>query len=184
MSDILPSKILKSVLPFLMLPTIMVALYLLKVGQINSFTLINYEIVAFFGYIAAIGDLKTKHIPNSLILAMIAAWLCVTIFHMFINIHSAIPSLINSLLGMLVSGAMFLIVYFLSRKGLGGGDVKFMAIAGLYLGVSGSLTATFIGTTLAALVGFALVAFKKIGRKDTFPLAPFLYAGILVTILA
>ena len=179
-----PPKVFKSKLPFVVLPVIMAAVYFLQVGQIDSFALLKYEIIAVFGYIAAVGDIKTKHIPNTLILAMLVVWVCVTAFHLLFDIQSAIPMLISSLSGFAVSGAMFLIVYLLSRKGLGGGDVKFMAVAGLYLGVGGTLTATFIGTTLAALVGLALVILKKIGRKDAFPLAPFLYAGILVAILA
>ena len=183
MPVIIPPKISKSKLPFVVLPVIMVAVFLLHVGRIDVFTLLKYEIIAVFGYIAAVGDIKTKHIPNTLVLSMLAVWVCVVAFHLLFDIHSAVPMIIRSVLGFAASGAMFLIVYLLSRKGLGGGDVKFMAAAGLYLGVAGSLTAIFIGTTLAALVGLTLVIFRKIGRKDAFPLVPFLYAGILVTIL-
>ena len=179
----IPPKISNSKLPFMVLPVVMVTVYLLHVGRIDVFTLLKYEIIAVFGYIAAVGDIKTKHIPNTLVLAMLAVWVCVAAFHLLFDTHSAIPMIINSLLGFAVSGTMFLLVYLLSRKGLGGGDVKFMAAAGLYLGAGGSLTAIFIGTTLAALVGLALVLLKKLGRKDAFPLVPFLYAGILVTIL-
>ena len=179
----IPPKIFKSKLPFAILPVIMIAVYLLQAGRLDVFTLLKYEIIAVFGYIAAVGDIKTKHVPNMLVLAMLAVWICVTAFHLLFDIHSAIPMIVNSMLGFAVSGTLFLIVYLLSRKGLGGGDVKFMPAAGLYLGGSGALTAILIGTTLAALVGLALLIFKKIGRKDVFPLIPFLYAGILVAIL-
>ena len=183
MPIIIPPKIFKSILPFVILPVILAAVFILQAGRLGAFTLLKYEIIATFGYIAAVGDIKTKHIPNSLILLMFAVWVCVMAFHVLFDIHSAIPMIINSLLGLTISGIMFLVVYLLSRKGLGGGDVKFMAAAGLYLGAGGSLSAIFIGTTLAALVGLTLVLLKKIGRKDAFPLVPFLYTGILVTIL-
>ena len=58
---------------------------------------------------------------------------------------------------------------------LGGGDVKFVAAAGLFLGFARIIPATLYGTILAALTGLALIALKKIGRKDKMPLAPFLY---------
>ena len=184
MYEILPSKTLKSMLPFAALPLLMAAVYFSQAGRANNFILLNYEIIVIFSYIAAVGDIKTKHIPNSLILAMLGVWVCVTAFHMIVDIESAIPLAVDSLLGFAVSGVIFLIVYIISRKGVGGGDVKFMAAAGLYIGVGGSLPAIFIGTTLAAVVGLALIVFKKIGRKDTLPLVPFLFAGILATILA
>ena len=183
MSVSISAKIFKSILPFAALSAIMATIYVLHAGQISFFSLLNYEIVTVFGFIAAMGDIKSKQIPNTLVLAMLATWVFVTAFHVLFDVHSAIPKITASLLGFAVSSAMFLIVYLLSRKGLGGGDVKFMAAAGLYLGVSGSLSAIFIGTTLAALFGLTLVLLKKIGRKDTFPLVPFLYGGILVTIL-
>ena len=184
MSVILPSKIIKSILPYAALPAIIAVVYIMQSERLHTAVLLNYMIIVFFGYIAAIGDVKTKHIPNALILSKLMVWACITALHTFVDIQSAIPLIVNSALGFVVSGVLFLTVYLVSRKGLGGGDVKFMAAAGLYLGVSGSLTATFVGATLAAVVGLALIALKKIGRKDTLPLAPFLFAGILVAVLS
>jgi len=57
-----------------------------------------------------------------------------------------------------------------------------MAAAGLYLGFSETVPAILYGTVLAALVGLVLILLKKIGRKDTMPLAPFLFAGIIITV--
>jgi prepilin signal peptidase PulO-like enzyme (type II secretory pathway) len=58
-----------------------------------------------------------------------------------------------------------------------------MAGAGLYLGFSGIIPSMLYGTVLAALTGLALMLLRKIGRKDTIPLAPFLYVGMLITVL-
>ena len=57
-----------------------------------------------------------------------------------------------------------------------------MAVSGLYLGFDGVLPAMLYGTVLATLVTLVLVLLKKLGRKDTFPLVPFLYAGMLLTV--
>ena len=78
---------------------------------------------------------------------------------------------------------LFLAVYLVSRKGLGGGDVKFMAASGLYLGVD-VLPAMFYGSVLSAAAGLGLLLAKKIGRRDAIPLAPFLFAGILIVLFA
>ena len=69
-----------------------------------------------------------------------------------------------------------------SRKGLGGGDVKLMAVSGLYLGAGSVLPAMLYGSVLAAVTAGVLIALKKIGRKDAIPLVPFLYAGMLITV--
>jgi len=99
-----------------------------------------------------------------------------------VDTEIAVELLLNALLGFAVGGGLFLIVYFISRKGLGGGDVKFMAAAGLYIGFSGTMTAMLCGTILAALTGLTLILAKKIGRKDQMPLAPFIYIGILIAV--
>ena len=77
-------------------------------------------------------------------------------------------------------GLAALIVYLLSKKGLGGGDVKFLATAGLYLTVGPGLTAVILGTVLSAMTALLLMALRKISLKDAIPLIPFLYAGILI----
>jgi len=94
----------------------------------------------------------------------------------------ALLVLLEAALGFAISGGMFLFVYLISRRGLGGGDVKFMAAAGLYLGFSGVLPVIFCGALLAGVTALALMLFKRLGSKDTMPLAPFLYLGILITL--
>ena len=79
-------------------------------------------------------------------------------------------------------GGLFLLVYILSRKGLGAGDVKFMAVAGLYLGFNGVLPSMLIGSILSCITAITLMIMKKIDKSATLPLAPFLYGGILVTL--
>ena len=78
-----------------------------------------------------------------------------------------------------MSGILLLVVYLVSRKGLGGGDVKFMAVSGLYLGAADVLPALLYGAVLSALVGAVLVLLKKISMRDAIPLVPFLFAGML-----
>jgi len=144
--------------------------------------MLQYELIVVFGYVTAIIDLKTRRIPNSLILAMLTAWVLTITPMLFIYANASVEYIKDSALGFAFGGGLFLLVYMISRKGLGGGDVKFMAVAGLYLGFGGAIPVMLYGTVLAALTGLTLVLLKRIGRKDAIPLAPFLYAGILVTV--
>ena len=170
------------ILIYIGIPVIGAMLLLLRTGRTDSFVILKYELLIMFGHITAVLDFRSRKIPNKLILAMIAAWVLIITPKLFYDIDTAILMLSDSLLGFAVGGGIFMLVYLVSRKGLGGGDVKFMAAAGLYIGYYGILPAMLCGTISAALAGLALILLKKIGRKDTIPLVPFLYAGILITI--
>ena len=155
---------------------------LLCTEGMSVLTLFRFTLLMVFGYIAAVIDLNTKCIPNSLVYSMLSVWLLTTILQILLDTDAGIKLLTDSMLGLLAGGGLFLVVYLVSRQGLGGGDVKFMAAAGLYLGFGLTLPAILYGTVLAALTGLILVLLKKIKRKDTMPLAPFLYIGILITV--
>ena len=56
-----------------------------------------------------------------------------------------------------------------------------MAVAGLYLGFGGVLPAMLYGSVLSALTALVLIALKKIKPRDSIPLVPFLYVGMMLT---
>ena len=155
---------------------------LMFAGELSVYYMIRSVLLIILSYIAMVFDINTKRIPNVLVLAMIIGWLLTVIPMMFYDIETGLPVLTDSLYGLLIGGGLFLLVYLISRKGLGGGDVKFMAAAGLYLGLSETVPAILYGTVLAAVTGLILIMLKKINRKDSMPLAPFLFAGIMITV--
>lgn len=174
--------IIKQLLPYAGMPFICGALFLIRAGDKDAVILLRYELIIMIGYIAAILDLKTKRIPNGLVLVMHAAWGITSAMKLFTDTDAAVRLLIDSAFGFITGGGLFLLVYLISHKGLGGGDVKFMAASGAYLGFAGTITVLLYGSVLAALTGLALILLKKIGRKDSVPLAPFLYIGMLAAI--
>ena len=153
-------------------------------GELSVFSLLKSAILIILSYIAMVFDINTKRIPNTLVLVMIAGWLFLMVPMIYTDTGNGFSIMMDSLYGLLIGGGLFLLVYLLSSKGLGGGDVKFMAAAGLYLGLADILPAILYGTVLAALTGFILVLFKKIDRKDKIPLAPFLFTGIMITVFS
>ena len=140
--------------------------------------------IILFAVAATVFDIKTRRIPNWLVLGMFGVWLLLLIHEFSTSPCNAPAELLDCALGFLVGGGIFMLVYIISHKGLGGGDVKFMAAAGLYLGLSSTIPAILYGTILAALTGLVLILLKKITKKDKLPLAPFLLVGITIAVLA
>jgi Flp pilus assembly protein protease CpaA len=173
---------IKPFIPYAGLPVIFVALLLIRGLSGELAALLRFETLVVFGYVAAVYDIKEKRIPNALVLTMLGAWVVIAVPHLFYDTENALAALITSAVGFAVSGVLFLLVYLVSRKGLGGGDVKFMTAAGLYLGFQNVLPAILYGAVLSAITGLILILTKKMNRKDAIPLAPFLYVGILLTI--
>jgi len=108
-----------------------VALFLF--GTRDALVLTCDCLMIMFGYAAALSDLSTRKAPNMLVLIIFGCWVLLALIKIFINFESGMESLIASAIGALIGGGLMLIVYLLSRKGLGAGDVKFMGTAGLYL---------------------------------------------------
>jgi leader peptidase (prepilin peptidase)/N-methyltransferase len=81
---------------------------------------------------------------------------------------------------------VMLLLYIVSKGGLGDGDVRLSPLLGAYLGwispsalVSGFLLSFFLG----AVVGVLLMIFDSADRKTALPFGPFLAVGTLVTIV-
>ncbi len=87
-----------------------------------------------------------------------------------------------SIIGFLIGGGLFYAVAVLSRGGMGGGDIKMMAMVGSLMGWKSVLLTTFLGSLTGAVLGVSLMVFKGKGRKTKIPFGPFLAFGALVTL--
>ena len=67
--------------------------------------------------------------------------------------------------------------------GGGGGDIKLMAAAGLFLGWQHTLLAMFFGILGGGFYGIYLLAARKADKKDHFAFGPFLCVGIVLALL-
>jgi leader peptidase (prepilin peptidase)/N-methyltransferase len=88
----------------------------------------------------------------------------------------------ESLVGLVSGGGLFYLIAVLSRGGMGGGDIKMMAMVGAFMGWKSILLTTFVGSLLGSLIGIFLIVVKGRGRKTKVPFGPFLAAGALLTL--
>ena len=87
-----------------------------------------------------------------------------------------------SLIGFLVGGGFYYAIALVSRGGMGGGDIKMMAMVGAMMGWKAVLVITFLGSLTGAVVGIFLMIAKGKGRKTKIPFGPFLALGTLITL--
>jgi leader peptidase (prepilin peptidase)/N-methyltransferase len=88
-----------------------------------------------------------------------------------------------SVIGALGGFGLFYAVAVLSRGGMGGGDIKMMAMIGALMGWKAVLLTTFLGSLAGSVVGVFMILFKGKGRKTKIPFGPFLALGALLTLL-
>jgi leader peptidase (prepilin peptidase) / N-methyltransferase len=90
---------------------------------------------------------------------------------------------LTSLIGLLAGGLFFYLVALVSKGGMGGGDIKLIAMIGAFLGWQGTFFTILIGALLGSVVGVGLLLLGKKGRKDKVPFGPFLSFGAILFIL-
>ncbi|OEU52694.1 MAG: peptidase A24 [Desulfobacterales bacterium C00003060] len=91
----------------------------------------------------------------------------------------------ESFLGIILGGGTLFLVawgYYLvtKREGMGGGDIKLLAMIGAFLGWKGVMFTVFAGSAIGAVVGTALALRTEEGRKLAIPFGPFLSLGALL----
>ena len=125
-------------------------------------------------------DLSHKIIPNVVTLPGILLGLlgAVTILPV---------GLLNSLLGVLVGGGIlwglaWASPYLFGKEGMGGGDIKLIAMVGAFLGWKPALLTIMIGSLVGSVIGVGLIAAKVIQRDQYLPFGPFLALGAVLSL--
>ncbi len=88
----------------------------------------------------------------------------------------------SSIIGFTIGGTIYYAIAVISKGGMGGGDIKMMAMVGSFMGWKSVLLTTFIGSLTGSLFGLFLIIFKGKGRKTKVPFGPFLALGTLITL--
>jgi leader peptidase (prepilin peptidase) / N-methyltransferase len=88
-------------------------------------------------------------------------------------------------LGAAIALAAMWLIYWASKGGMGDGDVRLAPLLGMYLGWLNPgivLPGLFFGFIFGAVVGVAMMAGNKAGRRTAVPFGPFLALGTVVAI--
>lgn len=163
---------------------------LLSIGLAAELRMFSYSLSKIFRLLVLIVglffiawiDQHEKKIPNK-ILKLLLLFRILLLAVEWIQIPGlGFSLLISSFLGLFAGGGMLLLVYFISKGGVGMGDVKLLGTVGSYVGISSIMPVAFLTVLVSAFYSIALLLLKKISLKEEIPFAPFVLAGTILTI--
>jgi leader peptidase (prepilin peptidase)/N-methyltransferase len=94
---------------------------------------------------------------------------------------------LNSLIGILVGGgSLFLVAtlyqWLFKREGMGGGDVKLLAMIGGFLGWKAVILTILLSSFIGSITGIIIMVLKGKDFKTAIPFGPFLSIGAVIAL--
>lgn len=120
-------------------------------------------------------DLESKKIPN-LFTGVIFAWALLW------QIIDPACTWIDAALGLMAGGGITLLVALVSRGGMGGGDVKLLAVLGFLTGWLDLLLIFILAVLIGAAAGIFLIVFRKKTGKTAIPFGPFIALSYIIVV--
>ena len=125
-------------------------------------------------------DLEHQIIPDSITLPGIVIGFVASFF---------IPQLgwVNSLIGIVAGGGSLLLIAYgyelvAKKEGMGGGDVKLLAMMGAFLGWKAIIFIIFTASLIGSVIGVGIMLAKKKDASLAIPFGPFLAGGAILYI--
>ncbi len=128
------------------------------------------EVIAFI-------DIDKRIIPDRITLPGIPLFFAASFF-----VPGTGP--VAAALGILIGGGSLLLIAWLyaavtGKEGMGGGDIKLLAMIGAMVGWKGVLYTIFVSSAVGTVVGIALMLRAGKGMKMSLPFGPFLSIGAI-----
>ncbi|MDF2840409.1 MAG: peptidase [Clostridia bacterium] len=136
---------------------------------------IKYIVLVSLLIIITFVDIERQEIPDELILFGLVAGL-------LFNIYNIKTDMVPGIIGFILGGGVFLIIAMVTNGAMGGGDIKLMAVLGLFFGWKLIIMIALISFVIGAVVSLILIAAKVKSRKDFIPFGPFISIAALLVI--
>jgi len=141
--------------------------------------------ITYFAFVAAlivitVIDLYHQIIPDVISLPGIGVGLLASLI---IHQITFLDSLVGTLLG---GGSLFLVAtlyqWLFKREGMGGGDVKLLAMIGAFLGWKAVILTILLGSLIGSIIGIIIMVLKGKDFKYAIPFGPFLSLGAVIAL--
>lgn len=150
-------------------------------GNLESGVLFGLWLVFLTGFMAlVIYDFKWYLLPNRIIYPLLGLGLLQVVVRVIFR--GNLETLIHALLGAIVGGGLFYVLFQVSDgKWIGGGDVKLGFLLGLVLGTpTNSLLMIFVASLLGSIATLPLLLSGKAKRNSHIPFGPFLILAAII----
>ncbi len=141
----------------------------------------RYMVLAAALFFIAWIDWQSRRIPNRILKMLLTVRGILLAAEWLTYPKLGLAVLLSALLGAAIGGGMFLIAHFISKGGVGMGDVKLFIVIGSYMGSGSIMTAVFLSVMASAFYSIAMLLLKKIKLKEEIPFAPFIFVGTVLT---
>ena len=146
-------------------------LYLLGYHQLGlSVPAFAYALLATALLIVSFIDFAHMIIPDAVTLPGIVVGVVIGLLPSSIGFANAVA-------GVCLGGGIFLLIALVYPDGMGGGDVKLIAMIGAFVGWQAVLTAIILSAFCGAVSGLTLILLGFKERRDPVPFGPFLAIG-------
>ncbi|MFC1839396.1 prepilin peptidase [Thermodesulfobacteriota bacterium] len=172
----------------IMYPLIELVTGLLSVALLIRFNIFNHQFYFYFIFMiftaallcVSFIDLRHQIIPDVISLPGIIAGFILSFFSSHIT-------WVHSLIGILVGGGILYIVALLfevlmKKEGMGGGDIKLLAMIGAWLGWKAVPFVILLSSLTGLLLGGASLVISRQGIRSRIPFGPFLSLSALIYI--
>ena len=145
----------------------------------------SWSYLFYFAFVAALTaitviDLYHQIIPDVISLPGIGVGLIASLI---------LPQItfLNSILGILLGGgSLFLVAtvyhWLFKREGMGGGDIKLLAMIGAFLGWKAVILTILLSSLIGSITGIAVMLLKGKDFKYAIPFGPFLSLGAVISL--
>lgn len=150
----------------------------------SALQIVAFSYLAVVSVVLAAIDVRSHRLPNAIVLP--SYLVAVALLTAAVLAGAPASALVRAGLGMAALFAFYLLLRVLSRRGLGGGDVKLAGVLGLYLGWIGwdaLAVGALAGFVLGGAAGMVLLLARRAHRSTRIPFGPAMLGGAWLAIL-
>lgn len=162
---------------------VLILLFVALLFGVNDIKWITtWKYICFLGLLWTIAyvDFKKHIIPNEILLSAIIIKIVLWGVELGIVRWNAVTGLLFDLVGCMIILLFSLTIRFLSKKGLGMGDVKLFSMMPLFFGSLAALEVLMWSMIVSFFMACYLLLSKKRGKTDVMPFAPSALVGTII----
>ena len=129
-------------------------------------------------------DYRERRIPNIFPLIMTLSGFALLLLGVLIKQNGAVSYITSSAIAATGCALLLFLASVMTKQGIGAGDIKLICAFALLTGVYAVISMLFFAIVLCSIAAVIALVFRWKTLKGSFPFGPFLYFGVIVTIIS